>query len=518
MTFNQTSSIRFSVEESVWFKKGQEVSDLIGISLEPEISVQEHDNYILIRGALVLSGEYRPQTGDAEDESNAIPDSAIYRIVDEVIENDDGNLAMKHRFPIDITIPTKRIRSLEEVYVLVESFDYETSETGRLDLKADLCISGIANERAASLAAKRQNTVEHEEQSVYEPQEVREEVREEVRGGARGIPLPSEIPVEQDIRGELGVQPDQEVQTDQSVDDDEEAIEARQASLNVPPEIPQPPSLIEATTTNDGLGSAFRQKLFDTFKKTQVESEEEEANTFPSFTTEIRKQGTENEAAEAENAADTLDAPIAAERAAVNLTLVSKPVPNQNEVVDVDQVDQLGSDERPIAAEAAAEDSLEAEVVTEAAVEAAVEEAVEEAAIPVNIVAKRSPQIGMKGRSERQEQGWNPKGLYGTRQATYNTSGVKANVAEEVENEDEQQQRSRRTENALYLTKMLSSEGEADFSKLRLRIVQNGETLGTIAKAYDISTNQIIRLNGLDDEIIKEGQILYIPAYAGVEK
>lgn len=490
MTFNQTSSIRFSVEESVWFKKGQEVSDLIGISLEPEISVQEHDKYISIRGALVLSGEYRAQTRDGEDEINSLRDSAIYRTVDEVSENDDGNLAMKHRFPIDITIPTNRIRSLEKVYVLVESFDYEIPETGRLELKADLCISGIANER------------EQEQQSVYEPQEVREGVQE--------ISRFSEIPVAQDIRGELGIQPDQEVQADQSVDDDEEAIEARQASLNVQLEIPQPPSLIEAVTTNDGLGSAFRQSVFDTFKKSQVESEKEEEDTFPSFTTEVRKQEAENEAADLENAAEATEAPPAAERAEVNLTLVSKGVPNQSEVVDVDQVDEFELAERPIVAEANTEDVVDADAVAEAAVE--------ETAIPVNIVAKRSPQIGMKGRSEQQEQGWNPKSLYGTPQATYNTSGARENVAEAVENETVKPQRSMRTENALYLTKMLSSDGEEDFSKLRLRIVQNGETLGTIAKTYDISTTQIIRLNGLDDEIVKEGQILYIPAYAGVEK
>ncbi len=500
MTFNQTSSIRFSVEESVWFKKGQEVSDLIGISLEPEISVQEHDNYISIRGALVLSGEYRAQTRDGEDEINSLRDSAIYRTIDEVTNTVDGNLAMKHRFPIDITIPTNRIRSLEEVYVLVESFDYEIPETGRLELKADLCISGIANERDASLADKRRNSAEYEEQSGYEPQEV--------RGSAQEIPLPIEIPLEQDIRGELGIHPDQEVQAVQSINDAEEDIEVRQASLNVQPEIPQTPSSIEDATTNDGLGSAFRQRVFDTFKKTQIESEKEEENAFPSFTTEVRKQVVENEATEEENAAEAAEVPTAAERTEVNLTLVSNGVPNQNDAVDVDQVDELELAESPIVVEANTEDVEEADAVAEAAVE--------EAAIPVNIVAKRSPQIGMKGRSEQQEQGWNPKSLYGTQQATYNTSGARENIVEEVE--AVQPQRSMRTENALYLTKMLSSEGEEDFSKLRLRIVQNGETLGTIAATYDISTTQLIRLNGLDDEIVKEGQILYIPAYAGVEK
>ncbi len=505
MTFNQTSSIRFSVEESVWFKKGQEVSDLIGISLEPEIAVQEHDNYISIRGALVLSGEYRPQTRDVEDEINSLRDSTIYRTIDEVVENDDGNFAMKHRFPIDITIPTNRIRSLEEVYVLVEAFDYEIPDTGRLELKADLCISGIANERETTLAADKQNTVEPEEQNVYEQQEV--------RGDELGILGSNGNPVTQDVRGELGVQPDQEVQAVelvQSGSDADEVVEARHAVEDLQPEVPQSPSFIEDVTNNDGLGSAFRQKVFDTFQKTQVESEKEEENAFPSFTTEVRKQVNENEAAEEEKVSDTTESPAAAERAEVNLTLVSKGEQKQNEVAEVNQPDELTLAERPIDADAETGDVLEAE--------AEVDAKDDEMAIPVNIVAKRSPQIGMKGRTEQQEPGWNPKSLYGTQRATYNTSGERENTQEEVENEVGQQQRSMRTENALYLTKMLSYESEEDFSKLRLRIVQQGETLGTIAETYDISINHIIRLNGLDDEIIKEGQILYIPAYAGVEK
>lgn len=493
MTFNQTSSIRFSVEESVWFKKGQEVSDLIGISLEPEISVQEHQNYISIRGALVLTGEYRPQARDGEEEINSLRDSAIYRTVDEVIKNDDGNLTLKHRFPIDITIPTNRIRSLEEVYVLIESFDYEIPETGRLELKADLCISGIANERGSSLAAQRQNEKEQESQSVYEPQQV--------RGGAQGIPWSGEIHEAQEVRGELGVQREQEVQEFQTDNSAQEAVEDWKASEELHPEGSQPSSVIEDVTSNDGLGSAFRQKVFDTFKKTQVESEKEEENSFPSFTTEVRKQVDENEPAE-DNVAK--ESPVGAERAEGNVTLVSKGVHTQNDLVDDPEL--AG---RPIDAESEIEDVLEVE-----------EEAViEEAAIPVNIVAKkRSPQIGMKGRTEQKEQGWNPRSLYGAQQATYNSSGARQNVLGDAENEAVQQKRSKRTENALYLTKMLSSEGEDDFSKLRLRIVQNGETLGTIAATYAISTNQIIRLNGLDDEAVKEGQILYIPAYAGVEK
>ncbi|UTR15484.1 LysM peptidoglycan-binding domain-containing protein [Salipaludibacillus sp. LMS25] len=64
--------------------------------------------------------------------------------------------------------------------------------------------------------------------------------------------------------------------------------------------------------------------------------------------------------------------------------------------------------------------------------------------------------------------------------------------------------------NALYLTKMLAGDQEA-YSKLRMCIVQSGESLNTIADRYNIQPSQLIRMNRLKDEDVSEGQILYIP-------
>jgi stage VI sporulation protein D len=65
-------------------------------------------------------------------------------------------------------------------------------------------------------------------------------------------------------------------------------------------------------------------------------------------------------------------------------------------------------------------------------------------------------------------------------------------------------------ENALYLTKMLAGDEEA-YSKLRMCIVQSGESLETIADRYRIQPSQLIRMNRLKGEDVSEGQILYIP-------
>lgn len=69
---------------------------------------------------------------------------------------------------------------------------------------------------------------------------------------------------------------------------------------------------------------------------------------------------------------------------------------------------------------------------------------------------------------------------------------------------------SAREENALYLTKMLS-KGEERFSKWKMCIIQENESLDTIADRYEISTSQLVRMNRLQGEQVEEGQILYIP-------
>ncbi|MCY8455011.1 peptigoglycan-binding protein LysM, partial [Bacillus spizizenii] len=50
----QNHRLQFSVEESICFQKGQEVSELLSISLDPDIRVQEVNDYVSIRGSLEL--------------------------------------------------------------------------------------------------------------------------------------------------------------------------------------------------------------------------------------------------------------------------------------------------------------------------------------------------------------------------------------------------------------------------------------------------------------------------------
>lgn len=153
------SCLRFSLEESVWFQKGQEVLDLISISLDPDIFIQEDDQYVTIQGALELSGEYkRNETETADDEETF----AAPKFMQVVEEREEGICEFRHYFPVDITIPINRIQSLNDIDVQVESFDYVFPERSCLKLSANLMITGLYGEQQPSLEMDAQDEDELE--------------------------------------------------------------------------------------------------------------------------------------------------------------------------------------------------------------------------------------------------------------------------------------------------------------------------------------------------------------------
>src|SRR6478672_9440489 len=134
------SCLRFSLEESLWFRKGQEVAELVSISLDPDITIQENDQYVTIRGSLELTGEYK---SFAESNSSEDENQSAQKYVQTIEERDEGSCDFSHRFPVDITIPNNRIQSIYDIDVMVESFDYTLPERSCLKLSAELTISGL---------------------------------------------------------------------------------------------------------------------------------------------------------------------------------------------------------------------------------------------------------------------------------------------------------------------------------------------------------------------------------------
>jgi stage VI sporulation protein D len=165
------SFLRFSLEESVWFQRGQEVEELVSISLDPNITIQETDQYVTIRGTLDLTGEYKCQ-GEVEDENSQ--NLSVQKWVHSVEEREEGLYEFSHSFPVDITIPTYRVRDLSEIDVIIETFDYLLPERSCLKLTADLNVTGLYEEPAS--VVKQEEEAEVFELSYRSQEEEEEEV------------------------------------------------------------------------------------------------------------------------------------------------------------------------------------------------------------------------------------------------------------------------------------------------------------------------------------------------------
>lgn len=104
MSQENQSCLRFSLEESLWFRKGQEVEELISISLDPDITIQENDQYVTIRGSLELTGEYKTYEDSAASEEEGFTSQKFVERVAQKEEEGSQNFhtasRLISRFPI----------------------------------------------------------------------------------------------------------------------------------------------------------------------------------------------------------------------------------------------------------------------------------------------------------------------------------------------------------------------------------------------------------------------------------
>jgi len=90
-------------------------------------------------------------------------------------------------------------------------------------------------------------------------------------------------------------------------------------------------------------------------------------------------------------------------------------------------------------------------------------------------------------------------------------------MVEEVDvTEDSKKKKKKSKYESISLTDFFARKQDEKAAKLRMCIVQSGETLDLLAEKYDISVQQILRMNHMEtNQSVSEGQVLYIPSYAG---
>ncbi|MBG9818489.1 LysM peptidoglycan-binding domain-containing protein [Bacillus safensis] len=426
---SQNNRLQFSVEESIYFKSGQEVSELLSISLDPDILVQEVNDYVSIRGSLELTGEYNINQEELLGELSSFP---TYREADEVKVREDGTAELLHQFPVDITIPKNKISHLNDVFVFIDAFDYQLTENRLLTIQADLAIEGLLDEETPPAPVEEPYEFVHRSEVDYDDmvydyqlqpeQEEYEELQGEERENEESEPV-----FQHDTRTE---------QEEQAVQEEEEEIE-----IELVREVEEAPEELEELEEHEEPDQPINQEEavasgYRSIPEAQVQEppffeppklleEEEREDTF--FEVEVRK---DSDAAEEQE--ETVQSYPAFESPAYQVE------PEQEAHDDEYQLGRLYEREAPKIYESAQEEEELEEDVRE-------------------------------------------------------TSG---------------------SENSLYLTKLFAKQEEEDFSRMKICIVQQEDTVDRICERYQLNVQQLLRTNSLSiDAELEEGQILYIPEY-----
>lgn len=158
----------FELNESLYFEQGQEVAEILGISLDPEISIQPFHDYISIRGVIELNGEYQRVSGGETREENTLDldDYSTRRYIEQVLDTERGEATFLHRFPVEISVPTYRVNDLNDVTVSVDYFDYEIPDQNQIRLKSIIAIQGINDIAVAPDEQEYDEVVEKQEDVV----------------------------------------------------------------------------------------------------------------------------------------------------------------------------------------------------------------------------------------------------------------------------------------------------------------------------------------------------------------
>ena len=146
----EQSFFKFDLNESIYFEKGQEVREMLQVSLEPDISIQSFNEYVSIRGVIELQGEYKKKESEQEtiEQLDKVGEDPPKRFVEKVYDKNEEEVEFFHRFPVEISIPSYRVDNLDDISVSIEAFDYELPSDDHFILKSTIKIHGVNEEES----------------------------------------------------------------------------------------------------------------------------------------------------------------------------------------------------------------------------------------------------------------------------------------------------------------------------------------------------------------------------------
>lgn len=529
---NQPAAIKFSLDETVWFRKGEEIGELYNLALEPNVTIQDLNHFISIRGSLKMYGEYKKSEAEINDEEDRIYFSG-QKYVTVLDAREEGISEFHFDFPVDITVPREKVSSLEDLDVLIEFFDYSIPEKDCLKLSTNVAITGIAADASA-----------------YERKDI-------LSSSEEGIPALSEDPLADKARL---IPVSNDFFTDKTDDDSTFSVEAKKVEDRDedPEENIQIP--IQFTSTMDKL---------EKIEKKRVEADQVTVSTntnekqFEPDHLLVESGGLENEPEASHILEETENIPEAGrieEESGSNLEVNRiKVVPEAGRpkaepeklerkpeispwLKDSEHVPEIGpllSNSSPKDNDRNADPVLnDLDNENQVAVERNETNATKTEAITENATEYTSDQKQASGETSRRDSDNEPVEELKTRadlnqqieivamETSVQESAEQdfANVIKEVQTEEVheanrtekninyQPQETNQDEKSISLTEFFGRKDENRAVRMKIYIVQARDTLNLIAEKYDVSVSQLLRTNHLEsNQDVYEGQILYIP-------
>ncbi|MBO3793185.1 LysM peptidoglycan-binding domain-containing protein [Bacillus subtilis] len=568
----QNHRLQFSVEESICFQKGQEVSELLSISLDPDIRVQEVNDYVSIIGSLELTGEYNIDQNKHTEE--------IYtdkRFVEQVRKREDGSAELTHCFPVDITIPKNKVSHLQDVFVFIDAFDYQLTDSRILTIQADLAIEGLLDDtqdkepeiplyeapaafreeelseppahsvvEEPGASSAEEAVLQHEPpaeppelfiskaglreeletekaeseppESVASEPEAREDVKEEEESEELAVPE-TEVRAESETE-ESEPEPDHsEIEIQEIVKAKKETAEPTAATADVREEADSPAE----TELREHAGAEESPALeAELHSETVIAEEKEETTVSPNHEYALRQEAQKEEAAQSDQAYPALCQEEAEpDEALESVSEAALSVEDSRETASAAYMENDNADlhfhfNQKTSSEEASQEELpepayrtflpeqEEEDSFYSAPKLLEEEEQEEESFEIEV--RKTP----SAEEPKEETPFQSFQLPESSETERKETDAVPRVAPAAETKEPQ---TKESDNSLYLTKLFTKEAD-EFSRMKICIVQQEDTIERLCERYEITSQQLIRMNSLalDDEL-KAGQILYIPQY-----
>ncbi|MFE6077704.1 LysM peptidoglycan-binding domain-containing protein [Paenibacillus sp. NPDC057886] len=489
---NQPYGLRFDIYERVHLSEGvPAIEELEEIELYPRIQVIGQDDHATLRGHLLLTGAYRGENEISEE--------------------------LKHFIPVEITVPLNRVRSLDDISIEIENFDVDLLSNRSLNITGVLSLRGIEGfpVEEPQVWSADEFTVVHSP----DPQQGDRSAETEQTGSYPNVFAQEYLlqRSEEELQQEhlFQASPEQfqswqqgdgnaeqgkilaENEESSSLRDKEDEAQAKELS-----DTPSPVSSFLAETADRLASYPESEPLLPLAEESSVWSEP----SVETLHTNLRNS---------EQTDSKLDSQHSDEQAAPDVwhfeSARSEPKQEDQAVADVPAGSQSENWQDVFAAsepEISEEDRPPLEALDTN------ESAEKEAFIPEPVAeTEDKPELKVAFGSKRESA---PKQEEGVGISSLLSSG---RVTREAEAEREQealagvlQEEAYQPDDVEWKNLFLGTiVDQTPFRKVKLCIVQREETLDTIAERYQLSTRELQLYNRLSEQVVEEGQILYIP-------